>query len=74
VPSRRRPQQVRLDAICDGSACSAARRSARRSWGAAALGVSEFNIYPYIPNLLETIDLYGRTIAPGINAAAPVKP
>jgi probable F420-dependent oxidoreductase len=37
----------------------------------AEIGVSEFNIYPYIPNLLETIDLYGRTIVPRINAAAP---
>jgi probable F420-dependent oxidoreductase len=35
----------------------------------AEIGVSEFNIYPYIPNLLETIDLYGRTIAPRINAS-----
>ena len=26
----------------------------------AELGVTEFNIYPYIPNLLETIDVYGR--------------
>ncbi len=37
----------------------------------AEIGVSEFNIYPYIPNLLETIDLYGRAIVPRINAAAP---
>jgi probable F420-dependent oxidoreductase len=36
----------------------------------AGLGVSEFNIYPYIPNLLETIALYGRSIAPRVNAAA----
>jgi probable F420-dependent oxidoreductase len=36
----------------------------------AELGVSEFNIYPYIPNLLETIDLYGRSIAPKFRAAA----
>jgi probable F420-dependent oxidoreductase len=63
------------DAICDrfcvlGSEeeCEAKLREL------AALGVSEFNIYPYIPNLLETIDLYGRTVAPRINAAAPVKP
>jgi probable F420-dependent oxidoreductase len=35
----------------------------------AALGVSEFNIYPYIPNLLETIDVYGRRIVPNVNAA-----
>jgi probable F420-dependent oxidoreductase len=35
----------------------------------AALGVSEFNIYPYIPNLLETIDVYGRRIVPKVNAA-----
>jgi alkanesulfonate monooxygenase SsuD/methylene tetrahydromethanopterin reductase-like flavin-dependent oxidoreductase (luciferase family) len=35
----------------------------------AEIGVSEFNIYPYIPNLLETIDRYGRTIAPRINAS-----
>jgi probable F420-dependent oxidoreductase len=35
----------------------------------AALGVSEFNIYPYIPNLLETIDVYGRRIGPAVNAA-----
>jgi alkanesulfonate monooxygenase SsuD/methylene tetrahydromethanopterin reductase-like flavin-dependent oxidoreductase (luciferase family) len=34
----------------------------------ADLGVSEFNIYPYIPNLLETVELYGRAIAPRINA------
>ena len=34
----------------------------------AALGVSEFNIYPYIPNLLETIDVYGRRIVPKVNA------
>jgi probable F420-dependent oxidoreductase len=35
----------------------------------AALGVSEFNIYPYIPNLLETIDVYGSRIVPRINSA-----
>lgn len=35
----------------------------------AALGVTEFNIYPYIPNLLETIDVYGRQIVPKINSA-----
>ena len=35
----------------------------------AALGVTEFNIYPYIPNLLETIDVYGRRIVPKVNAA-----
>ena len=35
----------------------------------AALGVTEFNIYPYIPNLLETIDVYGRRIVPRINSA-----
>jgi probable F420-dependent oxidoreductase len=64
------------DAICDrfcvlgtAEACEAKLREL------AGLGVSEFNIYPYIPNLLETIDLYGRSIAPRINAAAaPVGP
>jgi probable F420-dependent oxidoreductase len=35
----------------------------------AALGVTEFNIYPYIPNLLETIDVYGSRIVPKINSA-----
>jgi probable F420-dependent oxidoreductase len=35
----------------------------------AALGVSEFNIYPYIPNLLETIGVYGSRIVPKVNAA-----
>jgi probable F420-dependent oxidoreductase len=35
----------------------------------AALGVTEFNIYPYIPNLLETIDVYGSRIVPRINSA-----
>jgi probable F420-dependent oxidoreductase len=57
------------DAICDRfcvigdeEACTAKIREL------ASIGVSEFNIYPYIPNLLETIDLYGRTIAPAINA------
>jgi probable F420-dependent oxidoreductase len=57
------------DAICDRfcvlgteEQCEAKLREL------AGLGVSEFNIYPYIPNLLETIDLYGRRIAPRINA------
>jgi hypothetical protein len=35
----------------------------------AALGVTEFNIYPYIPNLLETIDVYGSRIVPKVNSA-----
>ena len=38
----------------------------------AALGVSEFNIYPSIPNLLETIDVYGRRIVPKVNETVPV--
>jgi len=60
------------DAICDRfcvlgteQECEAKLREL------AGLGVSEFNIYPYIPNLLETIDRYGRTIVPGMNAGAP---
>jgi probable F420-dependent oxidoreductase len=40
----------------------------------AELGVSEFNIYPYIPNLLETVGLYGRVIAPRVKAAVPAVP
>jgi hypothetical protein len=35
----------------------------------AALGVTEFNIYPYIPNLIETIGVYGDRIVPKVNAA-----
>jgi len=60
------------DAICDRfcvlgteQECEAKLREL------AGLGVSEFNIYPYIPNLLETIDRYGRTIVPSMNAGAP---
>jgi probable F420-dependent oxidoreductase len=63
------------DAICDRfcvlgteEECEAKLREL------AELGVSEFNIYPYIPNLLETIDLYGRSIAPKIKATAPAVP
>jgi probable F420-dependent oxidoreductase len=62
------------DAICDRfcvigdeEACTAKLREL------ASIGVSEFNIYPYIPNLLETIDLYGRKIAPAINAEVPAR-
>jgi probable F420-dependent oxidoreductase len=59
------------DAICDRfcvlgtqDECAAKLRQL------ADLGVSEFNIYPYIPNLLETIDLYGRAIAPALRSTA----
>jgi probable F420-dependent oxidoreductase len=62
------------DAICDRfcvigdeEACIAKIREL------AGLGVSEFNIYPYIPNLPETVDLYGRRIAPAINATEVVR-
>jgi probable F420-dependent oxidoreductase len=61
------------DAICDRFCVLGTRDDCEaklRELG--SLGVSEFNIYPYIPNLLETIDLYGREIVPKINAQAAV--
>ena len=61
------------DAICDRFCVLGTEEECEAKLHELAdLGVSEFNIYPYIPNLLETIDLYGRTIAPRINATAPV--
>ena len=60
------------DAICDRfcvlgteEECEAKLREL-----ADARASSEFNIYPYIPNLLETVELYGRSIAPKISTAA----
>src|SRR5262249_37115311 len=35
----------------------------------AAIGVSEFNIYPYVPDVEELIRTYGRTIAPRVRDA-----
>lgn len=63
------------DSICDRFCVIGTLEECEAKLRALAdLGVSEFNIYPYIPNLLETVDLYGRTIVPKINAVAPVGP
>ena len=51
------------DAICDRFCVLGTERAIEAKLrDLADLGVSEFNIYPYIPNLLETIDVYGRRI------------
>ena len=70
-PSGRRPQQVRPRRDhATASACNGTEEQIEAKLrDLAALGVSEFNIYPYIPNLLETIDVYGRRIVPEVNAA-----
>jgi probable F420-dependent oxidoreductase len=61
------------DAICDRfCVLGTEEECAAKLQQLAELGVSEFNIYPYIPNLLETIELYGRAIAPGLKARAAV--
>jgi alkanesulfonate monooxygenase SsuD/methylene tetrahydromethanopterin reductase-like flavin-dependent oxidoreductase (luciferase family) len=58
------------DAMCDRFCVLGTEKECEAKLRTLAdLGVSEFNIYPYIPNLLETIDLYGRTIAPRLRAA-----
>lgn len=53
------------DEICDRfCVIGTVEESAAKVRELASIGVSEFNIYPYIPNVEEVIEIYGREIVP----------
>lgn len=53
------------DEICDRfCVIGSVEESAAKVRELASIGVSEFNIYPYIPNLEDVIETYGREIVP----------
>jgi probable F420-dependent oxidoreductase len=59
------------DEICDRfSVIGSVEECAEKVQALADIGVSEFNIYPYVPDLDDVLATYGREIVPKLRAAA----
>jgi probable F420-dependent oxidoreductase len=59
------------DEICDRfSVIGSVEECAAKVQALADIGVSEFNIYPYVPDLDDVLATYGREIVPTMRAAA----